>query len=301
MKHSAGRALFRRWLYNGNHKCSHSKSASVHVEGIMKPESRCSGCEWTLSGSISGALKHITLATPASPDGADVQQTSAVCCTVSGPGCFKYLVWESCRSCVVGSPSLYQTLGRGGPSYAIQSKPRCSLGGHASVWKEAPEYIQKVACSALIAPLCGKLPTFKVLIKPLRNGSWVTDIYDSTVAGINSPICITHQQQIRLSVCVRTAFAHERTFWNLLPKDKYDRVFTRNTSNIHDFQVVPKGTIAVLSAFLAALNDLCSSHCPTRKGKSCRHSFQAVILHLKPAHIQKSRPYWSFRRWVTPR
>lgn len=32
-------------------------------------ESQCLGCEWTLSGSISRAVKHITLAIPASPDG----------------------------------------------------------------------------------------------------------------------------------------------------------------------------------------------------------------------------------------
>lgn len=70
MKNSAGRALFKRRRYNGNHKCSHSKSASVYVERIIKLESQCSGCEWTLSGSISCPLKHIPLATPAGPDGA---------------------------------------------------------------------------------------------------------------------------------------------------------------------------------------------------------------------------------------
>lgn len=47
------------------YECSHSKSASVSVEGIIKLKSQSSGCEWTLSGSISRALKHITLAIPA--------------------------------------------------------------------------------------------------------------------------------------------------------------------------------------------------------------------------------------------
>lgn len=131
---------------------------------------------------------------------------------------------ESRRSCVVSSLSLYQTLGREGPSHSILSKPWSCLRGHASVWIEVPEYTQKVACSTLITSLGGKLPTFKVLIKPCRNGcGW--QVYETIVVGINSLISIMHHQQIQLPERMKELpFAwvqYSYTFWDLISEDKH--------------------------------------------------------------------------------
>lgn len=126
---------------------------------------------------------------------------------------------RACRSCLVSSLSLYQTLGREGPSHSVLSKPWSCLRDRASVWIEAPSYVQKVACSALITSLSGNLPTYKVLIKPCWNGcGW--QVYETTVVGINSLITIMHHQQIQLSECMKDIlFArvqHSFTVWDFI-------------------------------------------------------------------------------------
>lgn len=155
----------------------------------------------------------------------------------------------------------------------------------------------KVACSALITLLCGKLPTFEVLIKPHRKGLWVTGIYDSTVVWINSSICITHQHQNRLSTCTC-----ENYFCQSVPSGI---PFRRTNIHLDDlpiflvihitWRVVPRITIP------GSLGELCSSHCPTKKRKGYGYSFKAIMFHPIPNYPQKSQPYWSFWRWVTPR
>lgn len=106
------------------------------------------------------------------------------------------------RSCAVRSLSLYQTPGRERPSHFILSKPWSCLRGHASVWIEALECVQNVARSAPVTSLGGRLTTFKVLIKLRRNGSgW--QVYETTVAGIESLISIMHQQRIQFSERVK--------------------------------------------------------------------------------------------------
>lgn len=156
---------------------------------------------------------------------------------------------ESRRSCLVSALSLYQTLGREGTSHSILSKPWSCLRGHTSVWIEALEYIQKVACSALITSLCGKLPTFKVLIKPCRNGyGW--QVYETTVVRINSLISIMHHHQIHFSECVKellfarasAAFVYLVGLYFIGQKHNYvNRVFTSAPleGNIIYFHFVP--------------------------------------------------------------